>query len=944
MELWIGAINLGFLYAFVAIGIYFTFRLLNFPDITVDGSFTTGASIAAVLIISGVNPFFALVLAFLAGAIAGALTGIIHATLNINSLLAGILVMTGLYSVNLHIMGRSNIPLLNNPGFMTFFDSFNPGINTELWLSMCLAIVMAFFWTIISLFLKTDFGLTLRMTGDNPIMTAATGVNVTTMKIVGVSVANGFVALSGGLVAQYQGFADIGMGIGTVVIGLASVIIGESLFKKNSVYLKILSAIIGSLIFRFLIAFALYAGMDPIDLKLLTAFFVLITLLLSKAFSSSESKLAKSTARIVEILNKRRTLLITIVLIIISVSILYTFFIRVLAPARVKIGVVQLADNGLLNITRDALVKELRLIGYKDGENCTIDLQNANGEMPTLNTILDKFLVDDVDIVVPISTGATQAALNKIKDRPVVFATVANPFLIKAGISNSTHLANVTGVYGGVPMDTMLLYVRQILPGKRRIGCIWDPSQANAVFNVEQLKKAIAQFPEISFEGATINGTSEVFQAASSLAEKDIDAYVLAPDNIVYSAFESIVKVARHKKIPIFVNDVERLSSGALLSYGYDYTTSGEQAAHLADRILKGENPANIPFEHYTKITLGINLDVEREYGIKVPASIVDKATIRYEASKEISQKVDDSSQKQIRVALFHFNDQKTILEAKQGVHDELKQSGAIKKFNLLIDDKSAQNEFSIAQSIVQEIVQKKYDYVISLSTPALQFLANGNKVIPHIFGAVTDPYRMGVAKSSQDHIPNITGVATFQPVARTLALIREVFPSAKRIGIVWNPSEACSEACTMLAREKAKEYGFTLLERTVTSTSEVRDAVNSLINEKIDIFYTAGDNTVNLAILSIVNMLEHNRIPYVTNNPSDIELGVFLGLGADYYEVGKEVAKKAEVVFAGKDPKDIPIQDYVPEKLAINETVAKKYGIPLSQRLLARAHIVKRQ
>jgi ABC-type uncharacterized transport system substrate-binding protein len=185
--------------------------------------------------------------------------------------------------------------------------------------------------------------------------------------------------------------------------------------------------------------------------------------------------------------------------------------------------------------------------------------------------------------------------------------------------------------------------------------------------------------------------------------------------------------------------------------------------------------------------------------------------------------------------------------------------------------------------------------------------------------------------------------VATFQPVARTFALLREVFPSAKIIGVVWNPAEACSEACTMLARETANKYGFKLLERTVSSTGEVRDAVQSLMNEKIDIFYTAGDNTVSLAIESSVHVLERKKIPYVTNNPSDIDNGVFLALGADYFEVGKAVAQKAEMVFAGKNPKDLPIQNYVPEKLAVNEIVAKKYGIPLSQSLLARARMVKR-
>ena len=168
------------------------------------------------------------------------------------------------------------------------------------------------------------------------------------------------------------------------------------------------------------------------------------------------------------------------------------------------------------------------------------------------------------------------------------------------------------------------------------------------------------------------------------------------------------------------------------------------------------------------------------------------------------------------RLALFLFSDSKLLLEAAQGVTEELERSGILQQHTITIDTKNSQNEFYLAQSITQDIVQQKYDYIITLSTPALQVMANINKKIPHIFGAVTDPYRMGVAKSSTAHLPNVTGVATLQPVETTIRVMRELFPQAKRIGIIWNPAEACSEACTYKARDAVKKYNFDLQEINV--------------------------------------------------------------------------------------------------------------------------------
>jgi putative ABC transport system permease protein len=221
--------------------------------------------------------------------------------------------------------------------------------------------------------------------------------------------------------------------------------------------------------------------------------------------------------------------------------------------------------------------------------------------------------------------------------------------------------------------------------------------------------------------------------------------------------------------------------------------------------------------------------------------------------------------------------------------------------------------------------------------------MANTNKIIPHVFGAVTDPYRMGVAKNSHDHLPNVTGVATFQPVATTIKVMRELFPDAKRIGIVWNPSEACSEACTYKARDAAKNYNFELIESTVTSTGEVLDAVQTVITKKADLFLTSGDNTVIIALPSIAELLKRHRIPYFTNTPMDIELGALVSIGADYIEVGKATAQIAERVIKGEDPKNIPINDYVPEKMYVNQALAREYGINLPVAFLKRATTVKR-
>jgi len=268
----------GLVYGFLAIGVYMTFRVLAFPDLTVDGSFPLGGAVAAVLIINGVSPWLATFAALGAGLCAGLGTSLLNTKLRINALLAGILMMAGLYSINLMIMGKANIPLLRE---VTIFEQVSQflGIRTGVTLSIILMVVLAFIiLATLSWFLRTEIGLALRATGDNEQMVRGLGADTSMTTMLGVSVANGLVALSGALVAQNQGFSDVGMGIGMIVMGLASVIIGEGIFRPRKITTILLAVVGGTFAYRLFIGIALRLGLAPANLKLITATLVIVAL------------------------------------------------------------------------------------------------------------------------------------------------------------------------------------------------------------------------------------------------------------------------------------------------------------------------------------------------------------------------------------------------------------------------------------------------------------------------------------------------------------------------------------------------------------------------------------------------------------------------------------------------------------------------------------------
>ncbi|MDR0365789.1 MAG: ABC transporter permease [Bifidobacteriaceae bacterium] len=282
----IASVEQGLIFALLALGVFLTYRILNFADLTVDSSFTTGGGTAAIMVYNGLDPWLATAAGLAVGALAGLITGLLHTRLKIDPLLASILTMIGLYSINLRIMGQPNVGLNMRQGkrLVTVFSGLKEAEMMGKWESVAvLAVVALAFTGLIVWFLSTNFGLGVQATGDNPGMALASGISTDWYKIVTLMVSNGLVGLSGAIYAQYQGFADISMGIGLILVGLASVIVGNAILGTRYMVLAALGVVIGSLVYRLVLFYAIsWRIAETGDMKLISAVLVVLALVLSQ--------------------------------------------------------------------------------------------------------------------------------------------------------------------------------------------------------------------------------------------------------------------------------------------------------------------------------------------------------------------------------------------------------------------------------------------------------------------------------------------------------------------------------------------------------------------------------------------------------------------------------------------------------------------------------------
>lgn len=294
MTLLLGILEQGLIISIAALGVYITYSILDFPDLSVDGTFSLGAAISVVMVLNNVNPFVAIILSMLVGSLAGLATGILHVKFKITNLLSGILVMTGLYSINLRIMGKANLAMFNKESIFSTLNN-NSMIPTVVSKVLIIAIITLIIKIIMDLIFKTKFGFILKATGDNENLVTSLGVSKDTIKIIALMFSNALVGLSGGIMVQYQGFSDISMGTGLIIMALASIILGQSIFRKEGFIKSTTIVIIGAFLYKLTIGMVLQLGVTPTDVKIITSIIVIIAIVLNniKLRNSIKMKLKK---------------------------------------------------------------------------------------------------------------------------------------------------------------------------------------------------------------------------------------------------------------------------------------------------------------------------------------------------------------------------------------------------------------------------------------------------------------------------------------------------------------------------------------------------------------------------------------------------------------------------------------------------------------------------
>ncbi len=289
------------------------------------------------------------------------------------------------------------------------------------------------------------------------------------------------------------------------------------------------------------------------------------------------------------------------------------------------IGVFQFSSNALLDSTIAGFLQAMEDAGYKDGENVRYQFENAQADTPTAQLIAKQLNGPDVNLVFVASTPAFQSVLSEVKEKPVVFGAIANPYILGAGESAEDHLPNVTGASATAPMHQAMELMLEALPAVRQVGILWDPANANSHWNMEVARKAAAELG-VEIVDMTISGSSEVLQVAQALSAKDIDAFFLIPDHIVLESFDSLVKVADSAHIPLIASATAVAEQGAAIGVGWDYFDNGYLSGQLVIRVMKGESPADIPFQGLEKILLHVNLEAAETQGLSIPESVLQRA------------------------------------------------------------------------------------------------------------------------------------------------------------------------------------------------------------------------------------------------------------------------------------------------------------------------------
>jgi ABC-type uncharacterized transport system substrate-binding protein len=611
------------------------------------------------------------------------------------------------------------------------------------------------------------------------------------------------------------------------------------------------------------------------------------------------------------------------------------------------VAILQHASQPIIDEGVRGMLDGLAESGFTDGRSVTVRRYNAEGDIGTANAIAKEITSGQYDLVLTATTLSLQAVANANKAGKTVqvFGLVSDPFGAGVGIRRDNpldHPRHLVGIGTMQPVAEAFRLAKKLFPGLTTVGEAWNPAEANSEAQTRIARKITAELG-ITLLEANVDNSAGVFEAESSLVSRGAQALWVGGDIAVSTAFESVMSAARKGGIPVFTSLPGNAQRGALFDLGANYHEVGKITGALAGRILNGTDPATLPVEEAVPPRLLVNTQALKQVKdpwrlpddvLREATAVIDENGLREKAVAATPPPVG----RVFKVGVAYFAPDPGQESCLQGLRDGLRDQGFVEGQNLELRKSHAQGEIANIPAMLQNFDTLGLDLIVPMTTPCLTGACSVVKKTPVVFTYVYDPIAAGAGKTPTDHLPNITGVGSFPPVAETIDVIQQLVPGVRSVGTLYNSSEANSRKVVGVARELFRQRGITLEEVAITSSSEVFQAAQVLSHRNVQALWVTGDNTALQAFAGIAKVAADARLPLINNDPEFVQQGALVSVGIGWYQTGYAAAKAVARVLRGESPQAIPFENIAVKQLELNHAVARTLGITFPPELIKAA------
>jgi ABC-type uncharacterized transport system substrate-binding protein len=617
-----------------------------------------------------------------------------------------------------------------------------------------------------------------------------------------------------------------------------------------------------------------------------------------------------------------------------------------------RVAVLQFVSSPLMEAGVTGIRAGLAAGGLTEGQNLEIALYNAEGDIPTANSIARQLVSGQFDLVVTSGTPAMQAVANANQDGKTVhvFGLVADPFGSGVGLKREDpldHAPHFVGIGSLLPMAPVIEMARELYPSLKAVGIVWNPAESNSEIFTIEARKVCARLG-IELLEAAVDNSAGVFEAANSLAARGAEALLMSGDNTVASAPNSILSAAKAARIPAFSILTGNAKLGALFELGANFEEVGRLTGALAARILQGTDPAAIPVSNIVPQMLSVNLTALA--GLRdpwrVPQEVLGRADLVIDetgvheknATQSASAGTAPPLAKTWKIKVFSYVEAPAIDETVAGIHKGFDEAGLVKGRDYDANFVSAQGDIATASSMVDAASSDGTELIISLTTPMLQACLRRSRGLPVVFTLVANPVLAGAGKSNTEHMPNVAGNFVVSPFERMIRVVRQCMPKARRVGTLFAPAEVNSVFYRDKLVEAGRAAGIEVQAVGVSTASEVADAALSMGTMNIDAICQISDSLSGSTFAPIAQAARKFRLPLFTFNTTHADQGSTIIVARDYYDGGRQAGLMAARVMRGESPARMPFEPVEKEQFIINLDNARKIGLTVPRDLIAQA------